>query len=50
MANRRQLIANGNPMEEIVGFCRAVHVGPFISVGGTAPVDVSGRSVGVSDV
>ncbi|WP_424930836.1 RidA family protein [Amaricoccus macauensis] len=46
----RHLISNGNPMEEIVGFSRAVRVGPYISVGGTAPVDASGRTVGVGDV
>ena len=46
----RQLISNGNPMEEIVGFSRAVRVGPYISVGGTAPVDASGKTVGVGDV
>lgn len=43
----RELISNGNPMEGIVGFSRAVRVGPFISVGGTAPVDTDGRTVGV---
>lgn len=46
----RQLVSNGNPMEEIVGFSRAVRVGPFIAVGGTAPVDASGETVGVGDV
>ncbi len=46
----RQLVSNGNPMEEIVGFSRAVRVGPFISVGGTAPVDADGKTVGVGDV
>ena len=50
MAYKRQLISNGNPMEEIVGFSRAVRVGPFISVGGTAPVDADGKTVGVGDV
>jgi enamine deaminase RidA (YjgF/YER057c/UK114 family) len=50
MANHRQLISNGNPMEEIVGFSRALRVGPFISVGGTAPVDSNGKTVGVGDV
>lgn len=45
----RQLISNGNPMEEIVGFSRAVRVGPYISVGGTAPVDPRGNTVGVGD-
>lgn len=46
----RQLISNGNPMEEVVGFSRAVRVGPFIAVGGTAPVDAQGKTVGVGDV
>lgn len=46
----RMLISNGNPMEAIVGFSRAVRVGPFIAVGGTAPVDAEGKTVGVGDV
>lgn len=50
MAYDRELISNGNPMEKVVGFSRAVRVGPFISVGGTAPVDAAGRTVGVGDV
>ena len=37
-------------MEEVVGFSRAVRVGPFIAVGGTAPVDANGKTVGVGDV
>lgn len=50
MDNVRRLISNGNPMEEVVGFSRAVRVGPHISVGGTAPVDSSGKTVGIGDV
>lgn len=50
MPYERRLISNGNPMEEIVGFSRAVRVGPFIAVGGTAPVDANGKTVGVGDV
>jgi enamine deaminase RidA (YjgF/YER057c/UK114 family) len=46
---KRELVLNGNPMEEIVGFSRAVRVGPWISVGGTAPVGPDGRTVGVGD-
>ena len=46
----RELISNGNPMERVVGFSRAVRVGPFVSVGGTAPVDADGKTVGVGDV
>ncbi|WP_294606736.1 RidA family protein [Roseovarius sp.] len=46
----RDLISNDNPMERIVGFSRAVRVGPFISVGGTAPVGADGKTVGIGDV
>ena len=42
----RQLILNGNPMEEIVGFSRAVRVGNFVSIGSTAPVDSDGKTIG----
>jgi enamine deaminase RidA (YjgF/YER057c/UK114 family) len=37
-------------MEKTVGFSRAVRVGPFISIGGTAPVDPDGQTVGIGDV
>lgn len=46
---KRELVLNGNPMEEIVGFARAVRVGPYITIGGTAPVDADGKTVGVGD-
>lgn len=46
---KRTLISNGNPMEKVVGFSRAVRVGPYISVGGTAPVGPDGKTVGVGD-
>ncbi|MEM7016674.1 MAG: Rid family hydrolase [Pseudomonadota bacterium] len=36
-------------METVVGFCRAVRVGPYISIGGTAPVDSEGKTVGIGD-
>ncbi|MCA2012837.1 RidA family protein [Cereibacter sphaeroides] len=50
MSYPRTLISNGNPMEAIVGFSRAVRVGNFIAVGGTAPVGPDGKTVGVGDV
>lgn len=46
----RQNISNGNPMEEVVGFSRVVRVGSYIAVGGTAPVDADGKTVGIGDV
>lgn len=45
----RSRVSNGNPMEEIAGFSRAVRVGPYISVGGTAPVGPKGETIGVGD-
>ena len=50
MTSNRTLISNGNPIEEIVGFSKAVRVGSFIAVGGTAPVDKNGKTVGIGDV
>ena len=47
---KRELVLNGNPMEEIVGFARAVRVGPYITIGGTAPVGPDGQTVGIGDV
>ena len=46
----RKLISNGKLMECIVGFSRAVRVGPMIFVVGIAPVDADGRTMGVGDV
>lgn len=47
---QRRNVLLGNPYEEIVGLSRAVRVGPFISVGGTASIGPDGKTVGVGDV
>ena len=46
---KRQEILLGDPFEERIGFARAVRVGPFIAVGGTAPIGEDGATVGVGD-
>ncbi len=45
----RQLISSGSPYESVVGFSRAVRVGNFVAVGGTAPLDASGETVAPGD-
>ena len=47
---KRKLISGGSPFEDIVGFSRAVRVGPYITIGGTAPMDEDGNTVGVGDI
>ena len=46
---KRELISKGNPLEDVIGFSRAVRVGPHISVGGTAPVGTDGKTVGIGN-
>jgi enamine deaminase RidA (YjgF/YER057c/UK114 family) len=41
----RQLIASGSPYEPVMGFSRAVRVGPHIFVAGTAPVMPDGQDL-----
>lgn len=47
---KRELISGGSPYEDIVGFSRAVRVGPYITIGGTAPMDTNGNTVGIGDI
>ena len=46
----RVQVSSGSPYEEIIGFSRAVRVGPFVSIGGTAPLGPDGSTVGVGDI
>jgi enamine deaminase RidA (YjgF/YER057c/UK114 family) len=46
---RRTLVPSSSPYAPIIGFSRAVRVGNFISVGGTAPIDHEGNTIGKGD-
>ncbi len=45
----RRLVPSSSPYAPVIGFSRAVRVGDFVSVGGTAPIDDDGRTVGLGD-
>lgn len=45
----RKLISSGSPYEPKVGISRAVRVGTFVTVAGTAPLGPDGRTVGTGD-
>ena len=48
MSERREVLLGG-PFEQRIGFARAVRVGAFVAVGGTAPIGEDGETVGVGD-
>jgi enamine deaminase RidA (YjgF/YER057c/UK114 family) len=47
---QRKLVTSGSPLEPEIGFSRAVRVGPFLAVSGTAPIGPDGKAAHRGDV
>jgi enamine deaminase RidA (YjgF/YER057c/UK114 family) len=45
----RRIVSTGSPYEPIVGMSRAMRVGNFVAVAGTAPLGPDGKTVGLGD-
>jgi enamine deaminase RidA (YjgF/YER057c/UK114 family) len=50
MEDARLVVSSGSPLEPQIGFSRAVRVGKYVAVAGTAPIGNDGSTVGPGDV
>jgi enamine deaminase RidA (YjgF/YER057c/UK114 family) len=46
---KRHLVSSGSPYEPVIGFSRAVRLGPIVAVGGTAPIGADGETAAPGD-
>lgn len=46
----RSLVSSGSPFEPRIGFSRAVRVGEFVAISGTAPIAADGAVAACGDV